>query len=239
MKKEAIFTEDPVGDTLLIDNPSFEIAPWNPQYDTDKGWGQRANTWILPEFDIMGYTTDWASAGTNSFFFKKNADMGVSCYEGEWWAIHQDMDLTDMNYLNFDVHIINNEGVPIGDIFNQQGIFVGVDLDENCARGQLYVISLHEGTNTWEIPSQHKRATNICLKIKMSPGCYNPTDDVILYFDNFKMSPQCNIADRDCSGVISLQEILDSIANIYGDTTYFSSGTFTSSNIGIYIAGYY
>ena len=50
----------------------------------------------------------------------------------------------------------------------------------------------------------------------------------------------CNTdADRDCSGTITLQEILDALANIYGDTTYFSSGTFTSSNIGIYITGYY
>ena len=46
-------------------------------------------------------------------------------------------------------------------------------------------------------------------------------------------------SDRDCSGTISLQEILDAIANIYGDTTYFSIGTFISSNIGIQITGYY
>ena len=51
---------------------------------------------------------------------------------------------------------------------------------------------------------------------------------------------ECNSdADIDCDGTIVLQEILDTIANVYGDTTYFSSGKFTSANIATIITGYY
>ncbi len=46
-------------------------------------------------------------------------------------------------------------------------------------------------------------------------------------------------SDIDCDGTIGLQEILDTIANIYGDTTYFGPGTFSTSNVGVPITGYY
>ena len=201
-KKEATSSKLPNGDTSIIDNPSFEIL--------DNGWGEEANTWIISGFNIMGYTTNWFSKGSSSFYFKRNANMGVSCYEGEFWAIHQDIDLTNMNYISFDSHIINNDGIPFNNIFNQQWILLG-PISENCARGTFFNINVKEGNNIWQIPADYKTGQyNVCIRLGMSPGCYNPINDVTIYFDNFRISssPLCNTpADTDCNTVISWLEM--------------------------------
>ena len=53
------------------------------------------------------------------------------------------------------------------------------------------------------------------------------------------VSPCNGQADRNCDGTVTQTEIIDAIKNIYGDTTYFAVGTFTSANIGQHITAYY
>ena len=63
--------------------------------------------------------------------------------------------------------------------------------------------------------------------------------EVLAEFNAVSPPGTCTEADIDCDGTIILQEILNAISNVYGDTTYFSSGTFSSANIGRAITGYY
>ena len=184
--------------------------------------------------EFANVATACGGLGTGSYSFEGSWTNGGNVYDGDWGT--SATGVTAYSSWYYADYTIPSGTTDVKSLV-KSGNYYELQCSHTPGSWTTYK-STHTGTADFTIPPACWNGKTV-LQLRFTPSSGNQLFyEEAIWWDIGGTS--CNgDADRDCDGTIVLQEILNAIANVYGDTTYFSQGTFTSGNIATIITGYY